>query len=364
MQDFDLLDEHLIDGFLEALQGLPNAQVQSSGMSRVEESAQRYDTQVDLKLGQDKVTLLVEQKKNLFPRDVKQLLWKVRDAPPDWPHTGAKRQAVSCLIAESISPGAKDLLREEGVGYYDSGGSLFLPAGKIYVYVEKPPPRTQLKSMRSLFSGRSAQVLHTVLNRHGDWLGVHELAELAQVSPATASTVLMELEKFDWVASQGQGPGKKRQLLQPGALLDAWEQQLAVMRPPVLRRYFVPSVRAGELLERFAEACASNNAEYAITHETAGQLYAPFLTSVSQVHCLLLANPAATAVLDSLAAHIVDQGANLTVSDAKSTGEMLFREKVDDVWLASPVQVYLDLMRGEGRAKDLAKHLRRERIGF
>lgn len=363
MRDF-VLEEQLIDGFLEALQGLPDAQVRLTGASQVGEPAQGHDTQVDLKLGQDKVTLLVEQKKTLFPRDVKQLLWKVRDIPRGQSRTGEKRRAVSCLIAESISPGAKDLLREEGVGYYESGGSLFLPAGKIYVYVEKPPPKSQLKSMRSLFSGRSAQVLHTVLNRHGDWLGVSEAAEDAQVSPATASSVLMELERFDWVESRGQGPGKKRQLLQPGALLDAWEQQLAVMRPLALRRYFVPSVRAGELLERFAEACASNNAEYAITHETAGQLYAPFLTSVSQVHCLLLASPAAYAALESLEARVVDQGANLTVSGVKSTGEMLFREKVRDLWLASPVQVYLDLMRGEGRARDLAKHLRRERIGF
>lgn len=79
---------------------------------------------------------------------------------------------------------------------------------------------------------------------------------------------------------------------------------------------------------------------------------------------MLLANPATYAVLDALEAHIVNQGANLTVTDVKSTGEMLFREKVGDAWLVSPVQVYLDLMRGEGRARDLAKHLCRERIGF
>ena len=30
----------------------------------------------------------------------------------------------------------------------------------------------------------------------------------------------------------------------------------------------------------------------------------------------------------------------------------------------SPVQVYLDLMRSEGRAGEMADHLRRQRIGF
>ena len=364
MQNSNFSDGKLIDGFLEALRGLPNIQAELRATSRSRELAQGYDAQVDLKLGQEVVTLLVEQKKALFPRDVRQLLWRVREVPRDWPHSSKKRQAVSCLIAESISPGAKDLLQEEGVGYYESGGSLFLPTGSIYVYVDRPPPKSQLKSMRSLFSGRSAQVLHTVLMRHGDWLGVNEAAEASGVSPATASKVLVELEQFDWVESRGQGPVKKRKLREPGSLLDAWENQLDVMRPPTPHRYFVRSVRAGELTEAFAEACAANNAEYALTHEAAGQRYAPYLSAVSQVFCLLLANPAAYKVLDSLDAHLVDQGANLTVFDVKSTGEMLFREKVGEIWLASPIQVYLDLMRSEGRARELAKHLRMEKIGF
>ena len=37
---------------------------------------------------------------------------------------------------------------------------------------------------------------------------------------------------------------------------------------------------------------------------------------------------------------------------------------MNGIWLASAVQVYLDLMRSEGRAKEMAKHLRRERFGF
>jgi len=42
----------------------------------------------------------------------------------------------------------------------------------------------------------------------------------------------------------------------------------------------------------------------------------------------------------------------------------LFRERISDAWLASPVQVYLDLLRGEGRAKEMAEHLRKERLGL
>ena len=82
------------------------------------------------------------------------------------------------------------------------------------------------------------------------------------------------------------------------------------------------------------------------------------------MRCRLTVSAEADRVLRALDAHIVDQGANLAVIDTTSPGEMLFRELVDGIWLASPVQVYLDLLGGEGRSRELEEHLRNERIGF
>ncbi|MCY3878090.1 MAG: hypothetical protein OXF74_02785 [Rhodobacteraceae bacterium] len=268
------------------------------------------------------------------------------------------------LIAQLISPGARELLRNERVGYYDSSGSLFLPAFNIYAYVDKPPPKSRSRSIRSVFSGRRAQVLHAILLRHREWFGVKDIANQARVSPSTASQVLTELEKFGWVMSRGQGPGKKRHLQEPGALLDAWQNQEAVKRRLSMRRYFVPLARAEGLVEKFAEVCAEHKAEYAITHQAAGQRYAPFLSTISQVRSRLLNGPAADRALGALDARVVDQGANLTVIEARSPGELLFRECMNGIWLAGAVQVYLDLMRSEGRSREMARHLRDERIGF
>ncbi|WP_435370115.1 hypothetical protein, partial [Acinetobacter baumannii] len=83
----------------------------------------------------------------------------------------------------SISPGAKELLRSERMGYYDSGGSLYLPASGAYLYVDRPPPKALTKSVRTLFTGRRAQVLHALLVQHQNWFGVTELAQQAMVSP-------------------------------------------------------------------------------------------------------------------------------------------------------------------------------------
>ena len=364
MLDAEATERQLLDEFLEALRGLPQVHaelglaLQSGGQDR------GYDARADIRAGEKAVTLLIQVKKALYPRDVRQALWQLREFARRWPQSAEGRQTAIFFVAQSISPGAKDLLRDERVGYYDSGGSLFLPADNIYVYVEKPPPKSLSKSIRSLFSGRRAQVLYALLMRHGGWFGVKEMAEQAQVSPATASQVLTELERLDWVESRGQGPSKKRHLREPGALLDAWAKQLAVMRPLAMRRYFVPLVRADGLVQKFAEVCAAHEAEYAITHEAAGQRYAPLLSTVVQMRCRMMAGAAANGALGAIDARIVDRGANLAVIEIRSSGELLFRELVDGIWLASPVQVYLDLMRGEGRAREMAKHLRQEKFGF
>ena len=360
MLESSMTEQQLLEQFLEALRELPevHAYLDPGATGNC-----GHDAQIDLQVAGKSFILLIEAKKAVYPRDVRQVLWQLREASHGQTK-GQGKEPLSVMIAESISPGAKELLRDERVGYYDSGGSLYLPAPGAYVYIDKPPPKTLAKSVRSLFSGRRAQVLHTLLVHHQDWFGVNELAQQAMASPATASQVLTELERFDWLVSRGQGPSKKRHLREPAALLDAWVKQLASIRPPNLRRYYVPALKADTLLERVGEVFDAHDAGYAISHEAAAQRYSPFLSSVSQVRTRLLIGSNADDAIGDLGARIVNEGANLAIIEAKSPGELLFREQVGGIWLASPVQVYLDLLRGEGRSKEMAGHLRKERIGF
>lgn len=349
----------LIKQFLESLRELPDVHVELDGLEFATGASDRLDAKIHLNVAGKSIVLLVEAKKSVYPRDVRQVLWQFR-ALHQLPH--ADEQPL--LIAESLSPGAKELLREQRVGYYDSGGSLFLPASGAYVYIDKPPPKTLEKSVRSLFSGRRAQVLHALLVHHRDWFGVTEVAEQAQVAPSTASDVLSQLDRLDWLVSRGQGPGKERHLREPGALLDAWAKQLAVLRAPALRRYYVPGMKSDALIDRLGQVLDAHQVGYALSYEAAAQRYAPFLSGISQVRTRLLPSAGADAAIAELDARVVSEGANLVVIEVKSAGELLFRQKIDGVWLASSIQVYLDLLRGEGRAKEMAEHLRHERIGF
>ena len=359
-----MTERQLIEGFLETLRELPEVRAELDHRELTGSTIDsKHDAKVDLHVAGKSFILLIEVKKAVYPRDVRQVLWQFKDASRGRAK-GQGREPLSFLVAESISPGAKELLREERVGYYDTGGSLYLPAPGAYLYIDKPPPKTLAKSVLSLFSGRRAQVLHALLVQYQDWFGVNELAHRAMVSPPTASQVLTELERFDWLVSRGQGPSKERYLREPAALLDAWVKQIALVRSPNLRRYYVPAMKADRLLEGIGQVFEAHEARYAISHEAAAQRYAPYLSSVSQVRTRLLIGANADAAIAALGARLVGEGANLAIIEAKSPGELLFREQVGGIWLASPVQVYLDLLYGEGRSKEMADHLRKERIGF
>jgi hypothetical protein len=364
MLESTLTEQQLITRFVDALRELPEVEADLDHQESLSKYGDRgYDAQVDLYAAGKSFVLLIEAKKSIFPRDVRQVIWQLRAASHGRP-TGQGKMPLPLLVAESISPGAKELLRSERVGYYDSGGSLYLPAPGAYLYIDKPPPKTLVKSVRALFTGRRAQVLHTLLVQHQNWFGVTELAQQAMVSPATASQVLTELERFDWLAVRGQGPSKERHLRGPAALLDAWTRQLTSVRPPALRRYYVPGTKVDTLATRIGQVFGAHDVEYAISHEAAAQHHVPFLSSVSQVRVRVLIGATADAAIGDSGARVVNEGANMAVIEAKSPGELLFRERIGDLWLASPIQIYLDLLRGEGRSKEMAEHFRKERIGF
>ncbi len=348
---------NIISNFLAALTQVPGLQQEFCEVDPLCPS--RADASLRLSVGKKSVRLFLYVRKSIYPRDVRELLWNFRN------NSKAKSTEIHhVIVSESISGGAKELLKSERVGYFDSGGSLFLPIPGAYILIDKPPPKAHAKLMNSIFSGRRAFVLHALLFHNNRWFGVNDIANITGIAPSTASDVLTELERLDWVESRGLGPKKERHLAKPSELLNAWTNEMVSLSQPIQHRYYVPGEKSETLLRRLAETFSVHGVDYAVGYESAAQLYAPFLSAISQTRAHAVPNRSLEDALAALGARSVTEGANLTIVDAKSGGDLLFRNEIDGVWLASPIQVYLDLARGEGRAKEMAEHLRRERIGF
>jgi len=320
----------------------------------------RPDAVIDLEHEGNSYRLVIEAKRSLFPRDAREAVWQLRNYLTHF--NVGDQTAVPVLMAESISPGARQLLRDERVGYFDASGSLFIPASGLYVRVDRPTSRKQARSLNNLFAGRRAQALHAVWGFGRDWFGVHQIAERAGVSPATASETLSGIERREWVEVRGAGPSKERRLVNPRALLDAWASYQTSVKPKAVRHFYLRSTTPSDLQRRIDHACEAHDIPYELTGISAGQIHAPYLSSISQVFCRIPTRPNMNAMLDSIDARPVRDGWNLGVHEVASDDELRFRERIDGFWVADPLQTYLDLLQAGGRAKELARHLRAEKL--
>lgn len=338
---------------LEALNGVPETHAVLRLMTPLDP---KVDMMVSVTVGGRTRLLLIERKQVVFPRDVREMLYRLLHIRST--HDGDD-PVLPMVIATTLSPGARKEIREAGVGYFDLSGSLYLPASPAFVFIDRPPRKKQAKQLGSVFHGRKAAVLRVLFDHRDEWVGVKQVADAAEVSPATASETLTELERRDWVTTQGSGPTKQRRLSMATELLDAWTQDVAVRSAPRWRRYYVPD-DASMIVRRLAHSAQEVGARYAITGEAAAQAYAPFLSNISQVRCRMSLDIHGVEVLDALDARPVNEGWNLAIHDSRSLSDFSDTRRVDSVCYASPLQVYLDLQHGPGRAKDLAHHLRRD----
>ncbi len=338
----------------EALSRLPHV---SEAKILPASEANAHDALIGLKVSGRSLTLRLDVRSEVFPQQARHLIAQ---------DSGRQHLVV---VADLISPGARELLIQSGIGSFSTDGQLHLPFEQLYVVVDRMPQSKRPAAGRArfdLFSVARTPVLHALLLAPDRWCSVQELAIASGVSAASVSKLLTYLESDEWVDTHGTGPSKVRKLAKAAALLDAWvEQDRARLASRQMRRFFVPG-RKGDDLLRFAAEAFSDRAEpddaYAITGEAAAQIYAPFLTPWSVA--TLRATPAA---VERAARRPdmrgVEQGANLLVIEVEPSG-LRFAQRRDEVLFASPVQTYIDLMVAPGRAPDAGRFLREQVLGF
>lgn len=359
MGNVALEEDELLDELSRALSTVPGVSVfQRTSEQR---GGSRYvpDCVFDVDLNHHRFKLVVEAKRELFPRDVRQQIWQLRAYLNQMHDAGEK---VPMLIAGAISKGAREILQQERVGYFDPGGSLYVPSSGAYVLIERPPLKKARRALGSIFQGQRARIAQAVIEAAPRWVNVKELAEETGVSPATVSETLTEMERRDWLDVDGAGPAKLRRLRERGPILDEWARMIASQKPPRIERYYVPGGNAGEIAHRLDAACRGVGAQYAVTAEAAAQAYAPYLSAISQVRCRIQGGRLHREVLSHLDARPVSEGWNLGVIEESAKRIIAVGERISGVAYAPPVQVYLDLLQGSGRAREMADHLRAERL--
>jgi len=286
--------------------------------------------------------LLTEVKTSGEPRYVReaagQILKYRYSAPPG---------SYGILVAPFISPRAAEICAEEKIGFIDLSGNCRISFGQIYIEKKgQPNSFAEKRELRSLYSPKAERVLRVLLtNPHGDWK-LQQLAKEAKVSIGQASKVKNLLRDREWIDS-GEGGFL---LVKPIELLYEWAAAFDSKRNESYDFYSFKS--ASEIEAELAELCVERGIRYVLTEFSGAIRLAPTVR-YKRVTAYIDAPPRDIAPL--LGLKEVTSGANISLIRPYDQGVFYGDRLVDEIWIASPIQIYLDLLGIKGRGEEAAQ---------
>lgn len=318
----------------------------------------QLDGMIVIKAPSKTLLVFVEVKREVYPRDLRNAVYQLHRCMHETHH---RHKAIGLLAARVLSPGAKQELRELNIASFELGGSLYLKHDGWLINIEKPPFRSKKNTQGvDLFTEARESVIHALLKNSHAWLTGKELADQAETSAYTCSLVLQELTLREWVESVGGGPSKRRMLIRPDKLLDAWSEQWQE-RKEINSKWYTFVENPKHLLAHLAERIDRRKVEFpwAFTGAAAANLYAPLLTSTEGAE-IIVPKGYTEMMADVLGLKPVSKGANVMLIE-REPASLHYRDMHPDhtAFFASPYILYLDLLDGRGRNKELADHIRK-----
>ncbi|OLS60051.1 type IV toxin-antitoxin system AbiEi family antitoxin [Pseudomonas putida] len=348
-------NELLMHGFADALHEASGILVSDIRFGSAKGDAEP-DASAVLQTPDGQWQLIFFIRKTFYPRDAREALWKLEGHRTRAQHPS---QIVPMVLAEHLSKGAKEALKQRGVGFFDSAGALFLKHRNWLINIEGSKPKARAAPREvALFRGAREMVVHALLQSRGDWFHGLDIVELSSTSGYSVSTVLQALERLEWVESQGQGRHRLRRLSRPGELLDAWARDWAQRKQDKTRWYFFCE-DPRQLADKLGARMAASKSPLAFTGAIAANRLSPLLTHVDVAE--LVAPRDVREMAEAIGLKPAEKGANVVLIE-RAGATQLFQDysPTQRTWSTSPFIQYLDLLDGRGRNAELAAQLRSE----
>jgi len=318
----------------------------------VQVNDQRADFEARVRLGKQRVSLLVEYKDVSSEARLMEAIELLRS-----------RQARHSnehwvFAAPFLSPSRQNLLREWNVPFFDFAGNAWITGDATHIDRRGfPNPFLEQRRSRDPFSDKASLVLRSLISS-GPGRGVRSIAEEVGLSPGYVSKVVQELERRGYVARHEGGLVLRhgRELLQDWA--GAYRK-----RSIETKDYFVQARSAMAVMDAMKQSLHLAGDQYALTMQAGASLivrYADF----DSVDVYVRQAEVAAAMAHELNAREVDRGANLRIALPYYRVSAFFgRQEVEGLSLVSDVQLYLDLYDYPLRGREQAEQLLERRLG-
>jgi hypothetical protein len=327
--------------FLRSLGGSVRSIEQEPGRGRL-------DLIVEAEIRGKPITFIAECKTQGEPRYLRQAADQLRDALPKYP------TAYPIVIAPYISDSSAALLASKRVGYYDLAGNALIDFGPIFVRVYgKPRPNPVQRKLKSIFRPRSARILRVLLTDPNKSWYVQDLSREANVSIGLVSKLKQKLIELE-LATESRG----LKLSKPGDLLDEWARSYRYDDNRIEKYY---STLAPAELERKLPQVIPNDVPYALTMFSGASKVAPF---VRYNFASFYFSGREEDIIEPLKLKTVTTGANLWIFKPEDDGVYYRLQQVENLRVASNLQLYLDLINFKGRGEEQADAIRQQLLRF
>jgi hypothetical protein len=249
---------------------------------------------------------------------------------------------------------------EADIGYLDLEGNFRLVFGGLHAISRgAPAPKSEVKSLRSLFRPKSARVLRTLLKQPNRPWRTQNLANQAGVSLGYAHKVKTALAERGWLTKEPSG----FHLTHPQDLLEQWRGEWGDtranqrMEDPHKQKYY--TLKHGAALQKALQPNDGQHWVYA--SYSAADWLAP-LARQAVLH-LVADNLGLRHLQTVLQLEPVKTGFNVIIY-LDPEGDILQDrfEAAPGIWTTSPVQTYLELYNSHDRGREAAEYLRKTRI--
>ncbi len=270
-----------------------------------------------------------------------------------------KENHYGVLAATYISEKSMQICREYEIGFIDLAGNCLLSFDKIYIFIEGRKNIYKRKgTLKSIFSGKSEQVLRVLLSdTKKEWF-VNELSKEANVSIGHTSNIKKLLLDYEYLKYIETSKKSKFIVNNPEALLKDWSKNYSYRKNTIRNFYSLENI---ETLERkLVNYLEDNRLSYALTLASGSSKVAPFLR-YNRVYCYLNKDDIHQITKD-MKLKEVSSGPNLTFLEPYDTAVFYDLQDIQGTKVVSDIQLYLDLQSYKGRGEEAADFLLEKRI--
>lgn len=343
------IEDSARDALFACLSKIPFLKITDIQEDEYQNSGIKVDLSLNIQLPDTVIPLICEIKNSGQPRlareAVNQML-RYKDKIPN---------AYFVFIAPYVSKKAADICTSEGVGYLDLSGNCLLSFDKVFI--EKKDYPNQFKEKRifkSLYTAKAERMLRVLLcNPDRNWK-IKELAVESRISLGQASNVKKILYDRELISGERGGFS----LEDPALLLSEWAENYDYRKNRIQEYYSMKSIP--DIEKMFSEFCNKNDIKYALTGFSGAARIAP---ATRYNKAMIYGSGFTDELLSDLQVKPVKSGGNLLLFTPYDDGVFYGSSKIDDIPIASKVQLYLDLQGFKGRGEEAAEILYERIIG-